>query len=67
MPEQAIDLVIEARWIVPVEPDGVVLDHHAVAIDGGRIVDLGPQSEIAARFSPRRLKRLPRHVLIPVW
>jgi 5-methylthioadenosine/S-adenosylhomocysteine deaminase len=65
MPEQAIDLVIEARWIVPVEPDGVVLDHHAVAIDGGRIVDLGPQSEIAARFSPRRLKRLPRHVLIP--
>ncbi len=32
-----IDLLIEARWVVPVEPHGVVLDDHAVAVDGGII------------------------------
>ena len=33
-----IDLLIEARWIIPVEPDDTVLENHAVAIDKGNIV-----------------------------
>lgn len=61
----SIDLLIEARWIVPVEPAGVVLDKHAVAIDGGRIVAVLPQEEAAIRFLPRARKRLEQHVLIP--
>lgn len=42
---QSIDLLIEARWVVPVEPHAVVLENHAVAIDGERIVALLPIDE----------------------
>ena len=41
----AADLAIEARWVVPVEPDGTVLDEHAVLVRAGRIAAillLGP-------------------------
>ncbi|HET7163145.1 MAG TPA: hypothetical protein VFI32_10805 [Rhodanobacteraceae bacterium] len=44
---QEIDLLISARWIVPVEPDRVVLEHHAVAIDGGAIVGVLPAVDAA--------------------
>ncbi|MFZ4535791.1 TRZ/ATZ family hydrolase [Propionivibrio sp.] len=60
-----IDLLIEARWIIPVEPTNVVLEDHAVAVDKGRIVAILQQNEAGARFSPRQVKRLPHHVLIP--
>lgn len=60
-----IDLLISARWIVPVEPDRVVLADHAVVIDSGTIVDVLPRVEAAARYAPRERVDLPEHVLIP--
>ncbi len=60
-----IDLLIEARWIIPVEPANVVLENHAVAIDKGRIVAILQHTEATSRFSPRQLKKLPQHILIP--
>ena len=60
-----IDLLIEPRWLVPVEPAGVVLEDHAVAIDAGRIVALLPRADAAARYSPRERVELPGHALIP--
>ncbi len=60
-----VDLVIEARWIIPVEPPGVVLENHAVVVDKGRIVAILQQSEASARYSAQRVKRLPQHILIP--
>jgi 5-methylthioadenosine/S-adenosylhomocysteine deaminase len=36
-----------------------------VVVNHGRIIDLLPQIEVAARFSPRERKRLDQHVLIP--
>lgn len=62
---ETVDTLIEARWIVPVEPHGVVLEHHALAVDGGRIVALLPQAEAHTRFCAQKTVRLPRHVLIP--
>ena len=44
MPD-SIDLLIEAKWIVPVEPAGTVLENHSVAVDKGRIVAVLQQSE----------------------
>ncbi|HRE69936.1 MAG: TRZ/ATZ family hydrolase [Candidatus Accumulibacter sp.] len=65
MPMEVVDLLIEARWIVPVDPAGVVLESHAVVINDGRIVAVVPQSEAASCFSARSHKRLEQHVLIP--
>src|SRR3989344_1538020 len=34
---QTIDTLINARWVIPVEPDGLTLDHHSIAVHGGKI------------------------------
>ena len=62
---QTVDLLIEARWVVPVEPHNVVLEHHAVAIDGDRIVAVLPISEARHTYAPRERVELGEHVLIP--
>jgi 5-methylthioadenosine/S-adenosylhomocysteine deaminase len=64
-PPPSIDLLISARWIVPVEPDRVVLENHAVAIDGGVVVEVLLASEAAAKYAPRERVDLPEHALIP--
>ncbi len=60
-----IDLLISARWIVPVEPDRVVLEDHAVAIDDGAIAAVLPTADAMAQFAPRERVDLPQHALIP--
>lgn len=64
-PPQSVDLVIEARWVVPVEPHGVLLDQHAVAIDKGVIVAVLPISQAHERFAPAQRVELGDHALIP--
>ncbi|HAO32785.1 MAG TPA: TRZ/ATZ family hydrolase, partial [Candidatus Competibacteraceae bacterium] len=61
----AIDTLINARWIVPVEPENRVLEHHALAILDGRILALMPREEAAARYLPELALDLDRHVLMP--
>ncbi|CAG1000218.1 5-methylthioadenosine/S-adenosylhomocysteine deaminase [Burkholderiales bacterium] len=58
------DLAIHARWIVPVDPPGV-LEHHALVVDRGRIVALVPSSGVAASWSPRETITLHSHLLMP--
>ena len=60
-----IDLLIEARWIIPIEPKGVVLESHALAVDRGHIVGLMPITEAEADFAPKQRISLPGHVLMP--
>jgi 5-methylthioadenosine/S-adenosylhomocysteine deaminase len=62
---ETVDLIIRARWIVPVEPAGVVLDRHAVAVRAGRIVAVLPQEQANVRFSATNTVDLPRHLLMP--
>jgi 5-methylthioadenosine/S-adenosylhomocysteine deaminase len=62
---QPVATLINARWIVPVEPEGRVLEHHALAIENGRILAILPQDAAATRFTPRDRLNLDRHVLIP--
>ncbi|WP_313952431.1 TRZ/ATZ family hydrolase [Accumulibacter sp.] len=64
-PVLRVDLVIEARWIVPVEPAEMVLENHAVVVNDGRIIDLLPQNDAATLYSARCHKRLDQHVLLP--
>ena len=59
------DTLIEARWCIPVEPSGVVLEDHAIAITDGRIVALEPTAEARAHFRPGVTVSRPTHVLIP--
>ncbi|MDQ5905147.1 MAG: 5-methylthioadenosine/S-adenosylhomocysteine deaminase [Pseudomonadota bacterium] len=62
---ETIDLLIRARWIIPIEPENTVLEHHAIAVNRGRIVAILPEREASERFAPARETRLDKHVLMP--
>ncbi len=62
---QPCDLVIEAGWVIPVEPHGLVLEHHAVAVRGGVILAILPIAEARARFDAVETVSRPEAVLIP--
>jgi len=64
-PMKHCDTLILARWCVPVEPSGAVLEQHAVAITDGRIVDLLPAADALAAYQPSVTLQRPNHVLIP--
>lgn len=62
---QTVDLLLAPRWLIPIEPDGVVLERHALVADDGRIVAVLPLSEAQTRYQPRQTIELPQHVLLP--
>jgi len=60
-----IDLLINARWIIPVVPEAVALENHSVAIADKRIHAILPSSDARERFPAARVVDLDQHVLIP--
>ncbi len=58
-------ILINARWVVPVEPAGTALERHAVAVRDGRIEAVLPMAEAAQRFPDYARVDLPGHALIP--
>jgi len=64
-PKESADLLIEARWVMPVAPVNTVLTDHAVAVTAGRIVALGPSAQLQARFEPRERVLRGEHALLP--
>ncbi len=62
---EACDLLIEAGFVIPVMPHGVVLEGHAVAVKGGVILALLPVAEARQRFVPARVVSRPEAALLP--
>jgi 5-methylthioadenosine/S-adenosylhomocysteine deaminase len=63
--QEAADLIIGARWVIPIEPVNAVLVRHAVVVRGGRIVAVLPMAEARRRFVAASQVSLERHVLLP--
>jgi 5-methylthioadenosine/S-adenosylhomocysteine deaminase len=59
-----VDLALSARWILPIEPPGVLADH-VVLVDAGRIVAVAPREHAARDYLPRESLELADHVLMP--
>jgi 5-methylthioadenosine/S-adenosylhomocysteine deaminase len=57
--------IISARWVIPVEPVGTVLEHHAVVIDGTRISAILPDAVARTQYPDAKITSLSNHVLIP--
>jgi 5-methylthioadenosine/S-adenosylhomocysteine deaminase len=64
-PKESADLLIEARWVLPIAPVNTVLADHAVAVTAGRIVAMGPTAQLNARFEPRERVVRSGHALLP--
>ena len=62
---QSADLLVSARWVIPVEPAGAVLADHSVAVAGGRIAAVLPTAEAERKYEGARRVDLPNHALIP--
>ncbi len=60
-----IDTLLHARWVLPIEPQGVLLEHHSVAIHDGRIEAILPTTEAAQRYSSSNTLHFDQHVLMP--
>ena len=61
----SVDTLVEARWVIPVEPEGVVLEHHTVAIDAGRIHAILPHAQARSGYTANQTIELREHVLLP--
>ncbi len=62
---EACDLLVEAGFVVPVEPHGVVLEDHAVAVRGGVIVAVLPAAEARLKYAARETVSRPASALVP--
>lgn len=60
-----IDALLAARWVIPIEPERVVLEHHTIALSGGRIADLLPTDLAEQRYPHLVAERFDQHALIP--
>lgn len=59
------DLVIDARWVLPMTPDTGLLEHASVAVTGGRIQAVGGRVAVHAAYEPAARTDLADHVLLP--
>jgi 5-methylthioadenosine/S-adenosylhomocysteine deaminase len=62
---ETVDTLINARWVVPVEPACTPLADHSIALRNGRIHALAPTAEAASRFAPVEIIDRPSHVVLP--
>ncbi len=64
-PQNCIDTLIEARWVIPAEPARCVLEQHAVAVADGRIVEVLPIADARERYRAAEVVVLADHALVP--
>ena len=62
---ETVDTLIHAGWIIPVEPAGLVLEQHSIAIHDGRIRAILPGDEARRAYRGETELDLPGHALIP--
>lgn len=60
-----VDTLIHARWIIPVEPHEVILEHHSLVIDKGHILNILPQEQARQQYQATSEENLAEHAIIP--
>ena len=59
------DLIIEARWLLPIIPHDILLQNQAVVIASGVIIDICPISNAHECYEAQEFVQLNDHILIP--
>lgn len=62
---QTVDMIINARWLVPVNASQQVLENQAIIIKDSRIVALLPIDEAKQQYSAASIHDMDQHCLIP--
>jgi len=60
-----IDTLLHARWIVPVDAKHRYLEHHCIAVNDDKIIDILPSSEAGQQYQANVNRHFENHVLMP--
>ena len=60
-----VDLIIHARWLIPIDAKQSVLEHHSVVIDDGCILALLPQEKAKQKYIATTNHDMPQHCIMP--
>ena len=60
-----VDLIIHARWVIPVDAKQSVLEYHSVVVNGGRIVSLLPQEKAKQKYTATNTHHMDEHCIMP--
>jgi 5-methylthioadenosine/S-adenosylhomocysteine deaminase len=59
------DLVIHAKWVIPVDAESQILENHSVVVADKRIIEILSQDEARKKVLAAQTVELPHHALIP--
>lgn len=62
---EAIDTLIDARWVLPIEPANQILENHSVVIDQGKIVAILPNEAAHQQYQANHHLTRSEHVVMP--
>jgi 5-methylthioadenosine/S-adenosylhomocysteine deaminase len=65
MAATSVDLLISARWIIPIIPKGKVFEDCTVVIDQGKIIALSPTAEATRKYAGKEHVELGQQALLP--
>jgi len=60
-----VDTLIQARWIIPVEPHEVILENHSLVINKGHILDILPTDQALQKYQAAQHEILENHAITP--
>lgn len=60
-----VDLIIHARWVIPVDAKESVLEHHSVVVNDGRIIALVPQEKAKLKYTATDTHQMNEHCIMP--
>src|SRR3989344_62466 len=61
---QQVDELLQARWVLPIQPEETLLEHHTIVVHQGRILDLLPSDAAKAQYQGK-ITELPDHIVLP--
>ena len=62
---EACDLLVCPQWLLPIAPDNIALEKHALAIKDGQIVALGDRDQLLETWQPAETLELADHIVLP--
>lgn len=60
-----VDLIIDARWVLPINPAGAILRNYSLVIDADRILALAPTASVNLNYHAATRCVRGQHVLMP--
>ena len=60
-----VDLIINARWCLPMTADQLILENHSIVVNEGNIVALLPQTQAEQLYIATQTQDLDEHCVMP--